>query len=190
MPSEFFKNPMHSRTSSCSTVQATIDEHTLATMSMYVYSHCATPSLTRPTLYAFAFLRAGHDTTLNRSSGPLLTPIQDELNPSTSSTSPSPFEPERPRDTPFQSMQHALTDTASLATQISSFNTLDLNPGAPLTLAARRRGVSIFLLQAPALANNPLPPQQVNLQIRLTSVTSTSAIRTISQSTHNPTCRD
>ncbi|EJD05174.1 uncharacterized protein FOMMEDRAFT_154387 [Fomitiporia mediterranea MF3/22] len=69
MPSEFFKNPMHSRTSSCSTAQATIDEHTLATMSMYIYSHRATPSLTR----------------------------------------------------------HL---------QISSFNAPDLNPGAPLTLAA------------------------------------------------------
>ncbi|EJC97274.1 uncharacterized protein FOMMEDRAFT_164182 [Fomitiporia mediterranea MF3/22] len=114
--------------------------------------------LGRPTLYAFTFLCAGHDTTLNRSGGPLLTPIQDELNPSTSSTSPSPFNPECPRDTPFQSMQHALTDTALLAAQISSFNAPDLNPGAPLTLATRCRGAFISLLQAPALANNPLPP--------------------------------
>ncbi|EJD05141.1 uncharacterized protein FOMMEDRAFT_154329 [Fomitiporia mediterranea MF3/22] len=36
-------------------------------------------------------------------------------------------------------MQRALTDTASLAAQISSFNAPDLNPGAPLTLATRRR---------------------------------------------------
>ncbi|EJC97275.1 uncharacterized protein FOMMEDRAFT_24619 [Fomitiporia mediterranea MF3/22] len=101
MPSKFFKNPIHLHTSSCSTVQATIDEHTLATMSMYIYSHCATPSLTWPTLYAFTFLCARHDTTLNRSSSLLLTPIQDELNLSTSSTSPLPFNPERPRDTPL-----------------------------------------------------------------------------------------
>ncbi|EJD08320.1 uncharacterized protein FOMMEDRAFT_151091 [Fomitiporia mediterranea MF3/22] len=36
-------------------------------------------------------------------------------------------------------MQRAFTDTASLAAQISLFNTPDLNPGALFTLATRRR---------------------------------------------------
>ena len=65
------------------------------------------------------------------------------------STSPSAFEPERPRDTLYeprlllsslpliarrsQSMQRTRTNTPLPTAQISSFNAPDLNPGAPLT---------------------------------------------------------
>ncbi|EJD00222.1 uncharacterized protein FOMMEDRAFT_159893 [Fomitiporia mediterranea MF3/22] len=94
------------------------------------------------------------------------------------STSPSPFEPERLRDTSLQSstmtqftaplivrrsqsMQRAYTDMALPAapSQINLFNTLDLNTGAPLTPAAHC-SQCIHLLNPP-----------VNLTICFTSTT-------------------
>ncbi|EJC99138.1 uncharacterized protein FOMMEDRAFT_160704 [Fomitiporia mediterranea MF3/22] len=169
MPNNVFNN---SRMSSHSAAQATIDEHTLATMSMYDHSQGAIASPTPhtspspPTIPCLASpLMGPHCVRLlsqvlsmnHRNSGPPLTPL--EPSPSTPSTSPSPFEPERPRDIPLQSstattqfttppflrrsqsMQRARTDTALPAAQISSFNTADLNPGVPLFLATHRRVV-------------------------------------------------
>ncbi|EJD04626.1 uncharacterized protein FOMMEDRAFT_155779 [Fomitiporia mediterranea MF3/22] len=112
MLNDFFNNSMHSRTSSRSAAQATISEHTLATMSMYNHSQGAilspTPRvLSFPTHHSMLdvhlhYLVSFMDTVSNNgSSGPPLTP--PELSPSTPSTSPPPFEPERPRDTPLQS---------------------------------------------------------------------------------------
>ena len=87
----FANNSMHLHTSSCSAVQATIDKHTLTTMTMYDHSYGITLSpmlyvfyfsiysmpeitLDRLTSCAFTFLSTVHDTILNtRSSGPPLT---------------------------------------------------------------------------------------------------------------------
>ncbi|EJD01765.1 uncharacterized protein FOMMEDRAFT_158927 [Fomitiporia mediterranea MF3/22] len=135
--------------SSCSAAQATIDEHTLATMSLCNHSQGAilspTPralsfpthhsmlviTLDGPTPRAFTFPSAVHDSISNGSSGPPLT--LPEPSPSTPFTSLSPFEP---------SMQRARTDTALPAAQISSSNAPDLNLGAPLTFAVRRCGAA------------------------------------------------
>ncbi|EJD04768.1 uncharacterized protein FOMMEDRAFT_153858 [Fomitiporia mediterranea MF3/22] len=76
---------MHSRTSYRSAVQATLDEHTRA------YSRqcsCTTTPMVPPSPQRCK-------------QWPSLIP--PEPSPFTSPTSPSPFEPERPRDTPLQS---------------------------------------------------------------------------------------
>ncbi|EJC98791.1 uncharacterized protein FOMMEDRAFT_23582 [Fomitiporia mediterranea MF3/22] len=127
----------------------------LATMSRYDYG---TLSLTL----------AVHDTVSNiGSSGQPLTPL---LSLSIPSTSLSLFEPEPPRDTPFQlsiitqptvllivrrsqSMQRARTNTALPAAEISLFNAPDLNPGALLTLASHCRSVSITSIHLSTHAN-------------------------------------
>ncbi|EJC97475.1 uncharacterized protein FOMMEDRAFT_163147 [Fomitiporia mediterranea MF3/22] len=150
MPNNVFNN---SRMSSHSAAQATIDEHTLTTMSMYDYSQGAIPSPTPCTL-SFPTYHSMLDITLDGPT-PRAFKFPSAPSPSTPSTSPSPFEPERPRDTPLQSsaattrftappflrrsqsMQRARTDTASPAAQISSFNAADLNPGAPLFLVTQ-----------------------------------------------------
>ena len=124
-------------------------------------------SLDGPTPRAFTFPSSVHDSFSNANRGPPLTP--PEPSPSTPSTSPSPFEPERVQNASqpqlqqvgqpqftaphiarrSQSMQRERADTASPAAQISSFNAPEANPGAPLTLAARRRGSSISSLAIP-----------------------------------------
>ncbi|KAL5522919.1 hypothetical protein ACEPAF_1186 [Sanghuangporus sanghuang] len=126
-------------------------------------------TLDGPTPRAFTFPSTVHDSLSNGNHGPPLTP--PEPSPSTPSTSPSPFEPERPQNASqpqlqqqpglpqftaphiarrSQSVQRVRADTASPAAQISSFNAPDAHPGAPLTLAARRRGSSISSLALPA----------------------------------------
>ncbi|EJD00242.1 uncharacterized protein FOMMEDRAFT_159926 [Fomitiporia mediterranea MF3/22] len=126
MPKDFTFS-VHSR-SSHSVVRAIINEHALATMSMYNHSYGTTLSLTVPIPRAFTSLCAGHDTALNRSSGPPLTPSE----PNIYSCNPRLRSP---------------------LLRLHSFNAPDLNPGAPLTLAARRRGAFIFLIQLPTHAN-------------------------------------
>ncbi|EJD00588.1 uncharacterized protein FOMMEDRAFT_159334 [Fomitiporia mediterranea MF3/22] len=143
-------------------LRAIDDEHALATVPTYDHSHgtalSSTPyALSFPTHHPMLVI------TLDGSTPhwpPLAPP---EPSPSTPSTSPSPFGPERPRDTPLQSItttqftappivrhnqsiQRARTDTASSTAQISSFNTSDLNSSAPLILATR------FAPQPPKLA--------------------------------------
>ncbi|EJD07886.1 uncharacterized protein FOMMEDRAFT_150475 [Fomitiporia mediterranea MF3/22] len=145
------------------------------------------------TLRAFTFLSAVHDTISNGSSDP---PLLSQPSLSTLSTSPSPFEPERPGDTPLksstatagftappiayhsQNMQCACTDMFSPTAQISSFNAPDFNPGEPLTLAVRCRSASIFSLLL-SLANHSVV---VNILTCLTGAASTST--TCSTPTH------
>ncbi|EJC97389.1 uncharacterized protein FOMMEDRAFT_163623 [Fomitiporia mediterranea MF3/22] len=136
------------------------------------------------TLRAFTFLSAVHDTISNGSSDP---PLLSQPGLSTLSTSPSPFKPERPRDTPLksstatavftappiacrsQNMQCACSDMFSPTAQISSFNAPDFNPGEPLTLAVRCRSASIFSLLLRSLnLHNLLDPNPHAHAIRLT----------------------
>ncbi|EJC97314.1 uncharacterized protein FOMMEDRAFT_163985 [Fomitiporia mediterranea MF3/22] len=142
--------------SSHSAARATINEHTLTTMFMYDHSQGAIPSptpctlsfptyhsmlditLDGPTPHAFKFptesVHTFHFTLSLRARRPRDTPLQSSAA-TTRFTAP-----------PFlrrsQSMQRARTDTASPAAQISSFNTADLNPGAPLFLATQSRATS------------------------------------------------
>ncbi|EJD05529.1 uncharacterized protein FOMMEDRAFT_152852 [Fomitiporia mediterranea MF3/22] len=62
MPNDSFNNSMHPHTSSHSASQAIIDEHMLATMSMYDHSYGTTLSPMLSTLLVFTFLSAVHDT--------------------------------------------------------------------------------------------------------------------------------
>ncbi|EJD08291.1 uncharacterized protein FOMMEDRAFT_151052 [Fomitiporia mediterranea MF3/22] len=179
MPNDFFKNFMHSRTSSRSTAQATIDEHTLATMFMYDHSYCTTLSLTLDVFY-FS-IHSMFDITLDRPTllWPATYPTRDELNPSTPSTSPSPFEPERPRirvcNAHVQTLLRLMLKSARSMLQVS-------------TLAHTRCTLSrcIHLLgpithsrqqyQSPRTHS-----QLVNLTIYLISATSASTTRPTSQ---------
>ncbi|EJC97355.1 uncharacterized protein FOMMEDRAFT_163791 [Fomitiporia mediterranea MF3/22] len=135
MPNDFSNNSMHSHTSSRSAAQATIGEYALATMSMYDHSSGAilspTPRALLPHLpsYTCRHPRWAHAV------APLLSRLR------LPSTSPSPFEPERPRETPCnRRLKRTRTDTVSSAVRISLFNTPDLNLHTPLILAARCRG--------------------------------------------------
>ena len=131
-------------------------------------------SLDGPTPRAFTFPSSVHDSFSNANRGPPLTP--PEPSPSTPSTSPSPFEPERVQNASqpqlqqvgqpqftaphiarrSQSMQRERADTASPAAQISSFNAPEANPGAPLTLAACLRCSPISLLPIPSSHSHTL----------------------------------
>ncbi|EJD02032.1 uncharacterized protein FOMMEDRAFT_157217 [Fomitiporia mediterranea MF3/22] len=188
--------------------QGTILFPTLRALSFPTHHSMLDITLDGPTPRAFTFPSAVNDTISNHeSSGPPLTP--PEPSPSTPSTSPSPFEPERPRGTPLQSstattqftappflrrgqsMQCACTDTASPAAQISSFNAAVLNPGAPLFLAAHRRGASISSLQVSTYANNPLPvasrPPNLSHKRKLCNPHN---LTTLTVLIRNSTCRD
>ncbi|EJC97325.1 uncharacterized protein FOMMEDRAFT_163946 [Fomitiporia mediterranea MF3/22] len=120
------------------------------------------------TLRAFTIPSVVHDTISNNGSSGHCSHLS-KLSPSTPSTLPSPFVPERPRDTLLQSMTqfmvppigHCLwtierthTDTISSAVRISSFNASDLNPSAPLTLATHHCSASISSIQLPTHADN------------------------------------
>ncbi|EJC99445.1 uncharacterized protein FOMMEDRAFT_160498 [Fomitiporia mediterranea MF3/22] len=143
MLNEFFNNSMHS---SRSAAQAAIDKHTPATISMYDHSQgvILSPGVApaRTLLPHPPFHACQH---------PRWTPTAhcshlSKLSPSTASTLPSPFVPERPRDTPLQSKaQFTVPPIGRL--RISSFNAPDLDLHAPLTLAAHRHGAALPLGQ-------------------------------------------
>ncbi|EJC97313.1 uncharacterized protein FOMMEDRAFT_163988 [Fomitiporia mediterranea MF3/22] len=158
---------MHLRTSSRSATQATIGEYALATMSMYDHSSGAILSLT-PRALSFPAHHPMLDITLDGptpcafifpSAPPLTSP---ELSLPAPPTSSSPFEPERPRDTPLKSSTTITEFTASpiarrvvartcnalaqtrfpLQPKLARSTLRISDPGDPPTLAARCRSTA------------------------------------------------
>ncbi|EJC97272.1 uncharacterized protein FOMMEDRAFT_164199 [Fomitiporia mediterranea MF3/22] len=117
-------------------------------------------TLDGPTLRAFTIPSAVHDTISNNGSSGHSSHVS-KLSPSTPSTLPSPFVPERPRDTLLQST----INTISSAVRISSFNAPDLDLHVPLTLAVRRHGAALPLGQ-----NAPGIHPSVNGPVHCTSL--------------------
>ncbi|EJD03480.1 uncharacterized protein FOMMEDRAFT_154545 [Fomitiporia mediterranea MF3/22] len=132
-------------------LQAILDEHTLATMSMYDYSQGAilspirrarssppVPCLASPLMgpHCMRLLSPVLCMTLFLTEVVTLhSPLSRVCPPS---TSPSPFEPERPRDTPC----NRRLNTVSSTVQINSFNTPDLNLHTPLTLTVHHHCIA------------------------------------------------
>ncbi|EJD03351.1 uncharacterized protein FOMMEDRAFT_156750 [Fomitiporia mediterranea MF3/22] len=183
--------------SMCDHSQGTILFPTLRTLSFPTHHFMLDIILDGPTPRAFTFPSVVHDTISNhRSSGPPLTP--PEPSPSTPSTSPSPFEPERPRDTPLQSsttttqftappiarrsqsMQRARTQfrlqpkSAALTLRIS---TLVHHSSLLHTFAVH---LSLLLFSYPPTLTT-LSPLASHPPTCLTSATSTSTIHTTSR---------
>ncbi|EJC97377.1 uncharacterized protein FOMMEDRAFT_163684 [Fomitiporia mediterranea MF3/22] len=147
MPNDFFNNSMHLCTSSRSATQATIGEYALATMSMYDHSSGTILSLT-PRALSFPAYHPMLDITLDGptpcafifpSAPPLTSP---EPSPPAPPTSSSPFEPERPRDTPSKSSPTITESTASLIPKLARSTLRISNPGDPPTLAAHCRSAA------------------------------------------------